>query len=115
MPAGVETIIEDGFATITFTDPTLRGPALAALIADVGPELVDVDTSGTRKSYIVPASAAEKAGLLDVPAKPKAKKAAAKAAPKVEPEPTPEVEPVAEPAAEVEPEQAADTDDGNWG
>jgi hypothetical protein len=65
MPAGIETEIENGFARVSFPDPSLRGPALQRLLEDIGPDLIDVDTSGRRKVYIVPASAAVAAGLVD--------------------------------------------------
>ena len=96
MPAGIETVVEDGFARVTFTDPALRGPALTALLEDVGPEFVSVDTSGTRKAYVVPASAAAAAGLIDgdLPE------------PEPEPEPAPEPEPV-KPAAKAPAKKSA--------
>lgn len=65
MPEGISAAVEDGFATIEFLDLTLAGPALARLLEVGGPELIDVDTGGARRSYIVPESIARDAGLID--------------------------------------------------
>lgn len=65
MPHGVQVEIERGFAHIEFLDPSTRGTALAALVAAGGPGLIDVDTSGSRKTYIVPESIAAQAGVLE--------------------------------------------------
>lgn len=72
---GISVEVEDGFARIEFYDPKLRGTTLAELLRVGGPGLIDVDTSGTRKTYIVPESVAVDAGLLP---KPKAKTSTAK-------------------------------------
>lgn len=84
MPAGVEIILEDGFATVT-PDQSQRGHVLRALLAAVDhPSLIRTDTSGTRRSYVVLEQDAREAGLLDekpVPVKSaQAKKAPAKKA-----------------------------------
>ncbi|WP_234801964.1 hypothetical protein [Mycolicibacterium conceptionense] len=65
MPAGVDVAVEDGFATIEFVDPSLRGRGLAKLL-EVGtpPELIDKVTR-PRLAYIVPEGNAREAGLLD--------------------------------------------------
>lgn len=65
MPAGVDVAVEDGFATIAFVDPSLRGPGLAALFAaGTPPELVEKVTR-PRVAYTVPEGKARLAGLLD--------------------------------------------------
>lgn len=77
MADGIQIEVEDGVARIEFLDKSKRGDALAALIAAGGPGLIDVDTSGTRKTYIVPESIAEQAGLMEpktAPAKKTTKK-----------------------------------------
>lgn len=65
MPAGVDVVVEDGFAAIEFVDPSLRGPGLGKLLA-VGtpPELIEKVTR-PRLAYIVPEGDARVAGLLD--------------------------------------------------
>ncbi|WP_454232033.1 hypothetical protein [Mycolicibacterium fortuitum] len=65
MPAGVDVVVEDGFATIEFVDRSLRGPGLAKLL-EVGtpPELIEKVTL-PRLAYIVPEGNARLAGLLD--------------------------------------------------
>lgn len=68
MPAGIEAVLEDGFATISFLDPSLRGTSIAKLLDVVGPEFIEIRTGGTRRSYVVPESAARAAGLLDTAA-----------------------------------------------
>lgn len=65
MPAGVEIVVEDGFATVT-PDRTQRGHVLRALLAAVDhPSQIRTDTSGTRRSYVVLEQDAREAGLLD--------------------------------------------------
>lgn len=72
MAEGILAEVEDGFARIQFLDPSKRGAALAKLIEVGGPELIDVDTrSNSRKTYIVPESIAQDAGLLEVAPEPK--------------------------------------------
>jgi hypothetical protein len=72
MAEGILAEVEDGFARIQFLDPSKRGPALAKLIEVGGPELIDVDTrSNPRKTYIVPESIAQDAGLLEAAPEPK--------------------------------------------
>lgn len=70
MNEGVQVEIEDGFARIEFLDKSKRGAVLAELLRVGGPGLIDVDTGGTRKTYIVPESVAIDAGLIEPP-KPK--------------------------------------------
>ncbi len=65
MPYGVNVIVEDGFATLEFTDPRLKATSLAVLLDIGGPETIGVDTGGTRRTYIVPEGNAREAGLLD--------------------------------------------------
>ncbi len=67
MPAGVEVVVKEGFATIDFVDGTLRGPGLAKLL-EVGtpPEAIEKLTrEGPRAVYVVPEGNAREAGLLD--------------------------------------------------
>ncbi|WP_100483146.1 hypothetical protein [Mycobacteroides abscessus] len=67
MPAGIEVVVEEGFATIDFVDGTLRGPGLAKLL-EVGtpPEAIEKLTrEGPRAVYVVPLGNAREAGLLD--------------------------------------------------
>ncbi|WP_052034037.1 hypothetical protein [Rhodococcus ruber] len=79
MPAGVEVIVEDGFATVT-PEPAERGRVLTALLAAVDePSQIRTDTSGRRRAYVVLEQDARKAGLLDQ-RKPAVKKTAAKKA-----------------------------------
>lgn len=61
---GISVEIEAGFAHIEFLDKSKRGETLAKLLAVGGPGLIDTDTSGARKTYIVPESIAEQAGLI---------------------------------------------------
>jgi hypothetical protein len=67
MPAGVEVLVEDGFAIIDFTDQALRGPGLARLLKKTPPEFVEKLTRGhgPRAVYRVPEGNAREAGLLD--------------------------------------------------
>lgn len=67
MPAGIEVVVEEGFATVDFVDGTLRGPGLAKLL-EVGtpPEAIEKLTrEGPRAVYVVPEGNAREAGLLD--------------------------------------------------
>lgn len=77
MPAGVEVVVEGGFATIEFVDPNKRGPGLAALLAHTPSELIEKVTRPAVR-YIVPEGNARAAGLLD-----KASRVSALAAPVV--------------------------------
>lgn len=61
---GIQVEVADGFARIEFLDKELRGATLTKLLEAGGPGLIDVDTSGTRKTYIVPESIARDAGLI---------------------------------------------------
>ena len=66
MPAGIIATVDDGFATLEFTDPALKGPALAELAEIGGPESIETLTrSGPRRRYRVPQGNAQTAGLLD--------------------------------------------------
>lgn len=67
MPAGVEVVVENGFATIDFVDKTLRGPGLAKLLAiGTPPDAIEKLTrEGPRAVYVVPEGNAREAGLLD--------------------------------------------------
>jgi hypothetical protein len=62
---GVIATVEDGFATLEFTDPRLQATSLGVLLDIGGPETIDIDTGGTRRTYIVPEGNAREAGLLD--------------------------------------------------
>jgi hypothetical protein len=65
MTARIEVAVRDGFATIDFVDPALRGPALARLADIGGGESIEAFTRGTpRKVYRVPEGNAREAGLL---------------------------------------------------
>lgn len=68
MPAGVEVVVDDGFATIDFVDRKLRGPGIARLLEAGGPETIEKLTGGLRAVYRVPEGNAREAGLLDEPA-----------------------------------------------
>jgi hypothetical protein len=65
MPYGVNVIVEDGFATLEFTDPRLKATSLGVLLEIGGPETIDIDTGGTCRTYRVPEGNAREAGLLD--------------------------------------------------
>jgi hypothetical protein len=68
MPAGVETYVDGGFATVDFVDPALRGPALGRLIELGGSESIEVITrEGPRRKYRVPEGNARSVGLIDSP------------------------------------------------
>ena len=69
MAEGISVEVENGFARIEFLDKSLKGEGVARLIREGGPGLIDVDTSGARKTYIVPESIAEQAGFIDAPKK----------------------------------------------
>lgn len=63
---GVEVHVEDGFATIDFTDPAKRGPGLQRLLEVGGPETIETLTrEGPRKRYRVAEGNARAARLLD--------------------------------------------------
>lgn len=65
MPEGVSTFVdENGNAHVSFPDVSLRPAAISRLLATGAP--IEVDTSGKRRSYIVPEGNAREAGLLDV-------------------------------------------------
>ena len=65
MPAGVEAVVEDGFARLTFLDESLVGTALGRLLAIGGPGTIETDTGGIRRAFVVPEGNAREAGLLD--------------------------------------------------
>lgn len=67
MPAGVDVVVDDGFATIDFVDRKLRGPGIARLLEAGGPETIEKLTGGLRAVYRVPEGNAREAGLLDEP------------------------------------------------
>lgn len=77
MAEGVLVEVEDGFAHIQFLDKSKAGPAIDALLKQVGPGLISVDTrSNPRKTYIVPEGVARDVGLIDdVPKKTRRKAA----------------------------------------
>lgn len=64
MPAGIEAVVEDGFATLDFTDRTLLGPALAKLAED-GVRVTKQTRVGPRARYVLPEGDAVAAGLID--------------------------------------------------
>jgi hypothetical protein len=73
VPKGVEVVVENGFATIDFTDVSLRGPALQRLLEIGGPETIETLTrEGPRRKYRVPVGNVTEAGLLDKRSKVKA-------------------------------------------
>lgn len=65
MMEGISVEVEAGFAYIEFMDKRAAGPVLQALIDVGGQEMIDVNTGGTRRTYIVPESIAIAAGVLD--------------------------------------------------
>lgn len=75
---GISVEVEDGFARVSFIDRSLRGSTLTKLLEVGGPGLIDVDTSGSRKVYIVPESIAVQAGLIDAPPKKKVTRSSTK-------------------------------------
>ncbi|ADD81121.1 gp16 [Rhodococcus phage ReqiPine5] len=77
MPRGVTVVVTNGVAHIT-PEPHNRGEIARKLTAITN--LIEIDTSGSRKAYIVTEEIAREAGLLDE-LKPAAKKAPAKKAP----------------------------------
>lgn len=107
MPEGVNVEVDEGFARISFADPSKVGPGLAALIKTGAP--IQVKTGHNRRVYVVPEGNAREAGLLDAP-----KKAAPAPAPAPEvkaPEadaPAPVKKAPAKKAAPVTKEEASD-------
>lgn len=66
MPEGISVVVDDeGFASITFEDRTLRGPALDRLIKLGGPETIEKSTEDGYPVYRVPEGNARAVGLLD--------------------------------------------------
>lgn len=66
MPEGVISEVVDGFATLDFIDPSLRGPALNRLLALGGSAAIKTLTrEGPRRKYRVAEEHAAAAGLLD--------------------------------------------------
>lgn len=64
MPAGIEAVVEDGFATIDFVDRSLLGPALEAL-RQAGSKVTKETRVGPRARYTMPEGDAIAAGLID--------------------------------------------------
>lgn len=64
MPAGIEAVVEDGFATLDFIDRSLVGPALEALRL-AGSKVTKETRVGPRARYTMPEGDAVAAGLLD--------------------------------------------------
>lgn len=82
MPAGIEITVTDGFAAITFIDPAAKAAALHALLEYGGAASIELDTSGERRTYVVPEGNARAVGLIDQPAEAEPeKKAPVKRAP----------------------------------
>lgn len=75
MPEGVEVEVGEGFAWLTPLSGADRSAMLGQLLAasEGDPSLIEVDTSGTHRTYIVPESIAQEAGYVDKP-KPKSKR-----------------------------------------
>ncbi len=69
MSEGVEVELGDGFAWLTPLSSGERGALLGALLgaAEGDPALIEVDTSGTHFTYVVPESIAQAAGYVDTP------------------------------------------------
>lgn len=68
MPAGVNVMVDNGFATIDFVDRKLRGPALNALVEFGGAATVQKlsrEKGAPRDLYKVPEGNARAVGLLD--------------------------------------------------
>jgi hypothetical protein len=66
MPDGVIAEVIDGVATVEFTDPAVKGPALQRLLDIGGPGSIETLTrEGPRRRYRVPEGNAAEAGLLD--------------------------------------------------
>jgi hypothetical protein len=69
---GVEVTVEDGMATIRFTDRSKRAAAVGKLIASGGPEIIEyLSIDYPYPAYRVPEGNAREAGLIgkDKPAK----------------------------------------------
>jgi hypothetical protein len=81
MPQGIDTVVENGYAQISFLDISKKGPVLQKLVAMGSP--IQTDTSDRRTAYRVPEGNARAAGLIDDP-KPKV----------VESKPAPEPSPI---------------------
>ena len=64
MPAGIEAVVEDGFATLDFTDRALVGPALETL-RQAGSKVSKVTRVGPRTQYRLTEADAVAVGLLD--------------------------------------------------
>lgn len=64
MPEGVSTFVdENGDAHVSFLDVSKKAEGIAALLATGAP--IVIDTSGPRRSYVVPEGNAREAGLVD--------------------------------------------------
>lgn len=67
MPKGIEIEVIDDFAYLEFSDPLIKGQTLARLHeVSEDPKAITLDSGGTKRTYIVPADIARRAGLLDV-------------------------------------------------
>jgi hypothetical protein len=64
MPAGIEAVVEDGFATVDFINKSLRGPALEKL-RKAGSKVTKETRVGPRARYVMPEADARAAGLID--------------------------------------------------
>jgi hypothetical protein len=64
MPAGIEAVVADGFATLDFTDRTLLGPSLEKL-RQAGAKVTSDTRIGPRTVYRVLEADAVAAGLID--------------------------------------------------
>ena len=64
MPAGIEAVVEDGFATLDFTDRALVGPSLEKLRL-AGSKVTKQTRMGPRARYTMPEGDAIAAGLID--------------------------------------------------
>ena len=64
MPAGIEAVVEDGFATLDFIDRALVGPSLEKLRL-AGSKVTKETRVGPRARYTMPEGDAVAAGLID--------------------------------------------------
>ncbi|AKF14584.1 hypothetical protein AVJ28_gp15 [Mycobacterium phage Baee] len=66
MPTGIIATVDDGYATVDFVNPALRGPGLKAVIDIAGPHAIETITrKGPRRQYKMLVGNAQAAGLLD--------------------------------------------------
>ena len=64
MPAGIEAVVEDGYATLDFTDRSLVGPAMETL-RQAGSKVTKLTRVGPRTQYRLAEADAVAVGLLD--------------------------------------------------